>query len=55
MKGSEEKALNGSAEDEEGKPVAVSVSVLSLSSPWSSRWELVLNPLMELTGLLDPA
>ena len=31
------------------------LSSLFPSSPPSSRWELVLNPLMLLTGLLEPA
>ena len=45
------KALNGSLVVN----AVVMVSVLSLSSFCSSWCDAVLNPLMELTGLLDPA
>ena len=36
-------------------PAASEEDDCALSSAPSSRWELVLNPLMLLTGLLDPA
>ena len=51
LKASVVKALNGSLVVD----AVVMVSVRSLSSFCSSWCDAVLNPLMELTGLLDPA
>ena len=52
--GGMEKAANGSRVEPNPSECVLS-SLATLSSAPSSRWELVLNPLRLLTGLLDPA